>query len=212
MEQLVTTGTETVALQTLTAPELLQIYKPQSIKALTYRIKTPADLFKPENNTPCFAYIAKRMKNPDLALALLRLHLVDLLDFINPSRNMTMAQVDATAELILMEYSTMTITDLIFVIKRAKLGGFGNLYEGIDGQKILGWISAVMMERDDAAAQQSQLQHEKMKAEMDRIFGTERRSIPVTVRDEMNAAQQNKNQGKADHENELRDYKDKMET
>lgn len=125
---------------------------------------------------------------------------------------MTMAQVDATAELILMEYSTMTITDLIFVIKRAKLGGFGNLYEGIDGQKILGWISAVMMERDDAAAQQSQLQHEKMKAEMDRIFGTERRSIPVTVKDEMNAAQQNKNQGKADHENELRDYKDKMET
>ena len=51
---------------------------------------------------------------------------------------MTMAQVDATAELILMEYSTMTITDLIFVIKRAKLGGFGNLYEGIDGQKNTG--------------------------------------------------------------------------
>jgi hypothetical protein len=123
------------------------------------------------------------MNNPELAHALVSMHLVDLLDFLNPARSMTMAQVEATAELILMEYSHVKITDLIYTIKRAKLGGFGNLYESIDGTKILSWLKQVMMERDDAAAEESLREHEQLKYEMDRAFGA--RSSITTVHDEV---------------------------
>lgn len=181
---LITTGTGTAALQTLTASDLLTIYTPQSIKALTARIKTPADLFKPENNTPSLGYIAKKMQNPELALALLRLHLVDLVDFLNPARSMNMAQIEQTAELILMQFPILKIADIVYVMKRAKLGGFGNLYESIDGQKIITWVQQVLMERDEAAAAESMRKHEQIKYEMDRAFGSAR-SSQTTVHDEM---------------------------
>lgn len=116
------------------------------------------------------------MKNPELALALLRLHLVDLVDFLNPARSMNMVQIDATAELILMQFPRLKIADMVYIMKRAKLGGFGALYESIDGQKIMTWIEKVLMERDDAAAEESLREHEQMKYEMNRTFGDTRSS------------------------------------
>lgn len=168
---------------------MLTIYSPQSIKALTARVSTPADLFKPENNTPSLAYIAKKMNNPELALALLRLHMVDLIDFLNPARSMNMNQVDTTSELILMEFPQLKIADLVYIIKRAKLGGFGNLYESIDGQKIISWIRQVLMERDDAAGEASRLEHEQMKYGMDKAFGGERACAPTSAGDAMHNAE-----------------------
>lgn len=155
---------------------MLQIYSPASIKALTKRLTLANDLIKAENNTPSLAYICKVMGNEQLALVLVKLHLIDLLDFLNPSRTMTMPQVEQTADLIISDYSYLKIADLLYVFKQAKKGEFGQLYEGIDGQKVLQWFTQVWGERLDAAEFQSQNEANQQKQALIEMVGDNRTS------------------------------------
>jgi hypothetical protein len=164
------------------------IYTPASIKALTKRLTSANDLIKPENNTPSLGYICKVLKNEKLALALVKLHLIDLLDFINPSRTMTIEQVEQTAELIISDYSYLRIADILFVIKQAKKGEFGQLYEGIDGQKILQWFTKVWGDRMDAAEMQSQNEANKHKQDLMGIVGDKRASDTNSMKDALREA------------------------
>jgi len=145
---------------------LLKIYSPASIKALTKRLNSANDLIKVENNTPSLGYICKVLKNEQLALALVKLHIIDLLDFINPARSMSIEQVEQTAELLVSDYSYLKIADLLLVFKKAKKGEFGQLYEGIDGMKILQWFAQTWDDRLEAAEINSQNEANKIRAAM----------------------------------------------
>ena len=164
--KLVTTGDRAIELVRLTEKELLTIYSPPSIKALTKRLNSANDLIKAENNTPSLGYICRTLQNEQLALALVKLHIIDLLDFINPSRSMSIEQVEQTAELLISDYSYLKIADLLLVFKKAKKGEFGQLYEGIDGMKILQWFNQIWDARLEAAEQQSQNEANTLKAAM----------------------------------------------
>jgi len=145
---------------------LLKIYSPPSIKALTKRLNSANDLIKAENNTPSLGYICRTLQNEPLALALVKLHIIDLLDFINPSRSMSIEQVEQTAELLISDYSYLKIADILLVFKKAKKGEFGQLYEGIDGMKILQWFAQTWDERLEAAEINSQNEANKIRAAM----------------------------------------------
>lgn len=119
-------------------------------------------------------FIAKRLNNPELALSLIRLHLMDLNDYLNLTRPLTPQQIDQTAELILIEYPTMKIADFIYTLKCAKLGRFGKIFEGLDGMKILSWIEQVMSERADAGEHASISEHGKTKQDITGMVGNNR--------------------------------------
>ena len=180
--KLVTTGDQAIELVRLTEQELLKIYSPASIKALTKRLNNANDLIKAENNTPSLGYICKVLKNEKLALALVKLHIIDLLDFINPARSMSIEQVEQTAELLISDYSYLKIADLLLVFKKAKKGEFGQLYEGIDGMKILQWFTQTWSDRMDAAEQQSQQEAASHKQALMDIAGDRRISDASSIK------------------------------
>jgi len=140
------------------------------------RIHSVNDLILPENNTPSLAYIAKKLNSEITALGLIKLHLIELNDYLNLSRPMNMNQITQTADIILSEYPTLKLADLIYTFKCAKAGKFGQLYESIDGLKIISWINQVLSERADAGEAMSISEHGKSKKELIGVVGNTRRS------------------------------------
>lgn len=134
-------------------------------------------------------FIAKRLNNPELALSLIRLHLMDLNDYLNLTRPLTPTQIDQTAELIMMEYPTMKIADFIYTLKCAKLGRFGKIFEGLDGMKILSWIEQVMSERADAGEAASISEHGKIKKDITGMVGNNRATGISELRELIHNAQ-----------------------
>ncbi len=181
--QLITTGTQIVELHKQTVNSLLEIYKPQSIKVLKRKLNSPTDLVLAENNTPSLAYISKKLNNPDLAVNLVTLHLIEFSDFLNVSRPMTMPQIKMTAELIVDTFPTLKIADLIYTFKQAAAGKFGPLYESIDGTKICAWIEQVLSERSDAGERSSVSEHGEHKKQLIGMVGNNRQTGGEALRE-----------------------------
>ena len=130
-------------------------------------------MIKPENNTPSLAYLKNKI-NELTTITLIKLHLVELNDYLNLARGLTNAQIDLTAEMILDEFPLIKIADLIYIFKQAKMGKFGVLYESLDGSKILSWFRQVWDERLDAAEYESEQSHERAKIDLEKIVGDQR--------------------------------------
>ena len=129
----------------------------------------------PENNTPSIGFVKNKMSE-QLILTIIKLHIVDLSDFLNLTRPMKDSQVDQTAEMIIDEFPLMKIADVIYLFKQAKNGAFGNIYEGLDGLKILSWFRQVWGERLDVAEQMSDREHQNIKRGLSDIVGESRTS------------------------------------
>jgi len=138
---------------------------------------------KPENNTPSIGFLKNKMSEK-LILTIIKLHIIDLSDFLNLTRPLKESQVEQTAEMIIDEFPLMKIADVIYLFKKAKNGEFGNIYEGLDGLKILSWFREVWCERLDYAEYQSGKDHQDKKYEHEKIFGSARTcgsSDPIQV-------------------------------
>jgi len=81
--------------------------------------------------------------------------IVNLREFVNVGKRMTDNQTFETAMIILQDYKCLTIADINLIFKRAKSGYYGNLYDRLDGQIILGWFRKYFSERCSAAAEDS---------------------------------------------------------
>ena len=81
--------------------------------------------------------------------------IINFIDFVNLGKGMTAGQVMETALMILEEFYYMNLADINLVFKRAKSGYYGQLYDRLDGQIILGWFRAYAMERSQAAMELS---------------------------------------------------------
>ena len=93
------------------------------------------------------------------------------------------SQIDQTAEMIIDEFPSMKIADILFLFKKAKNGEFGQIYEGLDGLKILTWFRQVWNERLDVAEFQSDNEHINTKIQFEKIIGSERTCGETTKRD-----------------------------
>lgn len=67
--------------------------------------------------------------------------------FCNLANSIKPEQARTTAELILSEYPNLTIADINYVFKRAKMGQYGEFYSRLDGQMILKWLGEYFDER-----------------------------------------------------------------
>lgn len=118
---------------------------------------------------PTLGSIVKRF-GFDFTQAYLEGWIVNLRDFINVGKKMTDQQTMETAMLILDEYKSITIADINFIFKSAKTGKYGQFYDRMDGQMILGWFETHFNERCAAAANISMREADKFKSDRNESF------------------------------------------
>jgi len=79
-------------------------------------------------------------------------YIVDLNEFFNFDRLMSVDQIKNTAGIIINQYPKLQIHELWYIFTRAKMGVLGEMYGSIDGNKILIWIKrylAIKLSRMD---------------------------------------------------------------
>lgn len=94
--------------------------------------------------------------------------LAEALEFFNVRETMNDRQVALTVDLILEEYPYLKTDDLKLCLRRAMKLCYGELYNRIDGQVILGWLRAYNRERCAEADRQSYNEHKAHLAEQAR--------------------------------------------
>lgn len=117
------------------------------------------------SNLPTLGEINRRF-GFDFTQAYIEGWIINLREFINVGKKMTDQQTQDTAILILDNYSSLKISDINLIFKRAKLGKFGGLYDRLDGQLILSWFEQYFNERCEAAANISMREADKFKGEL----------------------------------------------
>ena len=88
-------------------------------------------------------------------IAYLELLILNVNEFFNVKEKMHPEQVQETATMIMEEYYYLSLLEILFVFKEAKRGVYGELYNSIDGSKILRWFSMYDEKRTVEAERQS---------------------------------------------------------
>jgi len=112
-------------LQTYKKAELVKIVKQQVVQ-----VKTPYDLVRLDD-----AIVAEESNKEIIAEMLLELN-----EFSNVSRKMNPGQIIETVNMLLSEYPRLTLQEYQVFFNRIKHGYFGQLYESLDGIKIMAFM------------------------------------------------------------------------
>jgi hypothetical protein len=97
-------------------------------------------------DSPLLSHISKSYGRQS-AIAYIETWLYNLNDFLNISRRLKKEQMYETALYIIQDYYYLSIAEIHLFFKKIKKGEFGNLYEGIDGYKILYFLNMFDEER-----------------------------------------------------------------
>jgi hypothetical protein len=81
--------------------------------------------------------VIKKEHGEKLPIAILKVWLINLNDFLNLSRKMTPQQIEETSLMVYEEFYYLKTSDIALIFKRIKTGFYGPFYESIDGMKIL---------------------------------------------------------------------------
>ena len=99
-----------------------------------------------ESNRPTLAAVTASSGEMSTR-AIVVLLIGDVLDFFNTTQTMSDAQVAVTADLIIEEYPYFQVDDLKLAFRNAMKGHYGEVYNRLDGQVILGWLKKYNAER-----------------------------------------------------------------
>lgn len=75
--------------------------------------------------------------------------ILSLVDYLNVGKNMSPAQIRETAQILATSHSHLTLEHFAYVIQRAKEGGWGQIYDRLDGVVIAGWLQKYVEEIRD---------------------------------------------------------------
>ena len=118
----------------------------------TLRPKKVEDVFL--SNEPAIGTIIRKLGEPQ-ARAILVILIADALAFFNVVNTMSDTQVAMTVDLIIEEYPYMKTDDFKLCFKNAMKMKYGESYNRIDGQVIMGWLREYNKERCAVADNQS---------------------------------------------------------
>lgn len=90
----------------------------------------------------------------ETALDVLKIFITSLVNSLNIGKNMSDFQIDETCILIMEDFWHLKVADLQLFVKEAKKGKFGKLYDRIDCQIIIEWLTVYDEERMSIAARQ----------------------------------------------------------
>lgn len=93
------------------------------------------------------------------ARAVIVLIINDVVQFFNVGKTMNDNQVAQTADLILDNFGYLKIEDFKYCFSLAKMGHFGQVYDRLDGQIILSWLSKYEDERCEFCAEANYQKH-----------------------------------------------------
>lgn len=116
------------------------------------RIDLPAKAFK--SGLPSLAKMGSEF-GAEQVEDLIKLWIIDMTEFINIGKSMSPTQIENTAFLIVSEFYHLNMADINLVFRRAKTGYYGEIYDRLDGQVILGWFKKYNQERCLAAEEES---------------------------------------------------------
>lgn len=143
---------QTQVLAMTTKETFLKDYAVPAVQVMCRTINSYPAVF--ESSTPSLWDIEKAY-GYEFLQAYLEGWIVNLREFVNVGKKMNDIQTFETAMIILQDYKFLTIADVNLLFKRAKSGYYGNLYDRLDGQIILGWFRKYFSERCNAAEEQS---------------------------------------------------------
>ena len=100
--------------------------------------------------TPSLALVKKQYGEEKLE-AYLKLWIIEFNEVINVKRPLKEFQIDELAFLILSKFYNVTIADVNLIFKNAKTGVYGDFYETLSINKILGWFNEYFDSRCNTA-------------------------------------------------------------
>ena len=107
--------------------------------------------------------VIKKKVGEEVSLAIIKVWIINLNDYLNISRKMNPAQIDETANLIMEEFFYLKTSDIALIFKRIKTGYYGGFYESIDGMKILDMMHQYAEERINMHMNENDRQHRNNK-------------------------------------------------
>jgi len=130
------------------------------------QIKKFDDVF--ESLTPSLGGIKKELGDI-VTKAILSIILIDLVKFFNIGKSMDDEQVAQTIEMIQDEFYMLKPEDLKLCFSNAKKGKYGKVYDRLDGQIIIEWLTTYFNDRTSYSAEKSFQKHDKLKYENESI-------------------------------------------
>ena len=144
----------------ITSKGLRTTLAPSKCRLYCANIKTIAQAI--ERGSPSISRIRKEAGDVPVR-AYLAVWIMGLNESINCKRPLKESQIDTCADLIVEEYSWVTIADINLVFKWAKMGRYGELFETMSIDKILGWFNDYYSERCEIAGEISRKKAEERK-------------------------------------------------
>ena len=177
-----------------TLDKFLRIYNPRKVQEDLRQVKTVKQAIMVQ--TPSIATLRKTYGERQIG-AYIKLWIIQLNEFLNVARPLKEVQIDECARLILSEYWGMSIADINIVFRKAKMGGYGELYESLSLNKILGWFKEYYNDRLNTAGQMAREGHDNYKYKAEKV-----ERVTTEARAKMD---------KAGHEYRLGQLKNKLE-
>lgn len=137
----------------------IQLYSVHNCLKSFKKINTEIEAFK--SNTHTLVEI-KKNSSEKICLSILQAWVISLNDFVNCSRKMGPNQIKELCIYIYNDYYFLKMSDIYLIITRIKKGFYGQLYESIDGMKILGFIEKYANERANSVFNDGIHNHESI--------------------------------------------------
>ncbi len=135
---------EETGLVKFTALDFFKEFKPVNCMKLYRDVNTLPVAVKCE--TYSLATINK-MFSREIAVEYLKLWIIDLNEYMNMSRSMTEMQIEQTAILLYDEYYYLNLSEMNLVFTKIKKGAYGDLYNLLNGAKIMSCFALYNEER-----------------------------------------------------------------
>jgi len=110
-----------------------------------------------DSKSPSLAKINKVLGNQEVVKAIAKM-IINTTEFLNIPK-LTDIQIKMTAEFIYEDYNGLNIADINLCFKNGMKGKYGKLFNRIDGQIILMWLSEYTGERAEFAENRSYQRH-----------------------------------------------------
>ena len=119
-----------------------------------------------ENDSPSIATIKKQLAKRDggkvnVISDILKLMFAKTARAFNIARNIEPAQIVDLVQTIESEFYFLKLSEVYLILKNAKMGKYGKLYERIDEPTILGWFNEYVEERVVHFERQTTLKHDQ---------------------------------------------------
>lgn len=143
----------------------LVLYSPSNCAKHSHKIRTVKDVFNlPSKTLGDF----KRVYGKEWVIGYISMWLIELNDDSNVKTKMSDAQMEFTATRIYETYS-LKVTDLTLFFRNIKEGVYGQFYENLGQEKIMGWLAEYYKLRCEYGEMQAQCNHENFSMTKDPI-------------------------------------------